>query len=253
MHLDILSDLVISKVCSVSTMYTYENTAIRRNNRELWGIVIKYEGETIYKTNDKSYISNMNNLVILPKGCSYNWCCIKSGHFSIIEFECEKTSDEILSFSVNNGEKLLKLFKELEYKRAVKKPMYEAECIRDTYSVILELMKSVHKKYFPSGKLEKIEPAMNYIAKNYNRSVKNEELAKLTGLSTVYFRKLFTEVVGTSPIEYVHNLRINKAKEMLKSDYGRITDIAYSLGYSNIYDFSRTFKKHTGVSPSKYI
>ena len=58
--------------------------------------------------------------------------------------------------------------------------------------------------------------------------------------------------MGTSPISYVHELRIKKAKEMLKSDYGSITDIAQSLGYLNIYDFSRTFKKYVGISPSKY-
>jgi YesN/AraC family two-component response regulator len=39
---------------------------------------------------------------------------------------------------------------------------------------------------------------------------------------------------------------------MLKSDYGNITNVAESLGYLNIYDFSRTFKKHTGISPTKY-
>ena len=43
-----------------------------------------------------------------------------------------------------------------------------------------------------------------------------------------------------------------QAKEMLRSDYGSLADVAFSLGYSNIYDFSRDFKKHTGVPPSKY-
>ena len=107
-------------------------------------------------------------------------------------------------------------------------------------------------KYLPSEKLEKIAPALDYIAKNYNTPVRNEELAEIAGLSTVYFRKLFAEVMGSSPIAYVHALRIKKAKEMLKSDYGSITDIAQSLGYPNIYDFSRAFKKYTGVSPTKY-
>ena len=43
-----------------------------------------------------------------------------------------------------------------------------------------------------------------------------------------------------------------KAKQMLRSDYGSLSHVALSLGYANLYDFSRDFKKHTGIAPSKY-
>lgn len=252
MYSNILSNLIISKIYSATTIYTEKNTKNKRNNRTCWAIVIKYEGETVYVCKGKSYLSDINNLIILPKGCSYEWRCTHSGHFSIIEFESDVVCDTIFSFYTKNSEKILSLFKGLEYKRTLKKPMYETESIRDTYSIILMLAQSMQKKYLPSEKLNKISPAMIYIAKNYNKDIKNDELAQLTGLSTVYFRKLFTEVLGVSPIAYVHELRIKKAKEMLKSDYGSITDIAESLGYLNIYDFSRTFKKYVGIPPSKY-
>ena len=252
MNLEILSDLIITKVYSATTMYTEKNTKIKRNNRQNWAIVIKYEGETLYDTGRKIYISNVNNLVILPKGCSYEWCCTNSGHYSIIEFESALTCNDIFVFSVKNSEKILKLFKELEYKRTLRKSMCEAESIRDTYSILLMLTQTMPEKYLPTEKRNKINPALDYIAKNYNRDIKNDDLARISGVSTVYFRKLFTDIVGTSPINYIHELRIKKAKEMLKSDYGSITDIAQSLGYLNIYDFSRTFKKYVGVSPSKY-
>ena len=54
-------------------------------------------------------------------------------------------------------------------------------------------------------------------------------------------------------MNYIQNLRIRRAKEMLQSDYSSITDIAFALGYNNIYEFSKAFKKHTGVSPTKYL
>lgn len=252
MNLEILSNLIITKVYSVTTMYTEKNTKIKRNNRPNWAIVIKYEGETIYTIKEKDYLSDINNLVILPKGCSYDWHCTQSGHFLIIEFESELVCNDIFSFYVKNSEKFLKLFKELEYQRTLRKPMYEAESIRDTYSILLMLTQTMSKKYLPAYKTNKISPALEYIAKNYNTNIKNDVLANLCNLSTVYFRKLFTEIMGISPISYVNELRIKKAKEMLKSDHGSITDIAQSLGYLNIYDFSRVFKKYTGISPSKY-
>ena len=244
--------MIITKVYSVSTLYTLENTKLKRNDRERWAAVIKYEGETVYSSNGKRFLSDIGHIVILPKGCSYEWQCTRSGHFSIIEFESEATFYEPISFAVKNGENILKMFKDLEYKRNLKSPTVELESIRDTYSILLVLMKAAEARYLPTEKQQKIAPAVEYISQHYNENITNDELAAIAGMSTVYFRKLFTSVLGVSPISYARNLRIEKAKEMLKSDYGTLSDIALSIGYSSLYDFSRDFKKHTGIAPSKY-
>ncbi len=247
-----LSNLIITRMYSVSTLYTPEGTKMKRNDRPCWAIVIKYEGETVYTSNGKQFLSDLNHMVVLPKGCSYDWKCTRSGHFSIIEFESEKTFEEPFSFSVKNGEKILKMFKELEQKRNMKREMVEVESIRDTYSILLALTQTVSECYLPTEKQLKIAPAIEYISQHYTESITNDALAKITGLSIVYFRKLFTNIMGVSPITYVHQFRTEKAKEMLGSDYGTLSDIAQSLGYPSLYDFSRDFKKHTGVAPSKY-
>jgi len=252
MNTELLSNLIITKVYSVSTLYTFEKTKLKRNDRERWAAVIKYEGETVYSFNGKRFLSDIDHIVILPKGCSYDWQCTRSGHFSIIEFESEKTFEEPFSFSVKNGETILKMFKDLESKRNLRKPMVELESIRDTYSILLVLTQTVEARYLPTEKQQKIVPAVEYISQHYNENITNDELAAIAGMSTVYFRKLFTSIMGVSPITYVHQFRTEKAKEMLASDYGTLSDIAQSLGYLNLYDFSRDFKKHTGVAPSKY-
>ena len=210
-YLIFLSNLIITKIHSVSTMYTEKTTNTKRTNRPLWAIVVKYEGETLYESNGKKYIYNINNINILPKGSSYNWICTESGHFSIVEFECEASHSEIFSF-----------------------------------------LKTTEQKYLPTSKYLKILPAIEYIAKNYNKNICNDELASVTELSTVYFRKLFKEVMGISLIKYIQSVKTKKAKEMLSSDYSSITDIAYSLGYDNVYEFSRSFKKYVGISPTQY-
>ncbi len=249
---DKLSNLIIKKIYSVTTMYTEENMKVLRKNRPCWAVVIKYEGETIYYQGETQHISNINNLIILPKGCDYEWKCTKAGHYCIIEFDCDDVDKKIYTFSVKNGEKLLKQFKALEQKRLTSSYLYKMESIKETYSIILKLLSQSVERYIPKQKEQKLLPVIEYISNNYQQEIKNDDLARLTGLSTVYFRKLFTEVYGISPISYVKNIRIKKAKEMLCSDYGSITDIAFSLGYLNIYDFSRDFKRHTGVSPTQY-
>lgn len=253
MSTEFLSNLVITKVYSVSTLYTPANTKQKRNDRSRWAILIKYEGETVYTSGGKSFLSDLHHIILLPKGCSYHWHCTKSGHFSVIEFESALTYCEPVSLTVKDSEEILKIFKNLEYKRNLKEPMVDLESIRDTYSVLLAITQSERGRYLPTEKQLKIAPAVEYISKHYNECITNDDLAALTGLSNVYFRKLFTSIIGVSPIAYVHRLRIKKAKEMLRSDYSTLSDMAQSLGYANLYDFSRDFKKHTGVSPSKYM
>lgn len=232
--------------------YTEKNVCAKRCDREHWGIVLKFEGETVYTSCGKQYVSDINHPVILPMGCTYEWECRRAGHFAIIEFDCPVRCEEIIRFSVKNGEKLLDMIRDLEYKRTLTPGVPMIESIRDTYSILLAMIGGEQKRYVSGQNMQKLTPAIEYIAKNYSTAIKNDDLAAVTGLSNVYFRKLFTAVMGTSPMEYVRNVRLQKAKEMLSSDHGSITEVATSLGYQSIYDFSRAFKKHTGMSPKAY-
>ena len=249
---NILTDLVITRVNSVSTVYSPSSKKTKRDNRPCWGMAFKYEGETVYRANGKEFLSDGEHLVILPKGCSYEWLCTKEGQCGMIEFESDLHYSEPISLPIQSRDKALKYFKNLEYKRALKGASMHWESLRDLYSILLTVTQEESKRYLPSEKKGKIDDVIEFISQNFDQRLTNESLARVSGLSTVYFRKLFTRITGVSPISYVQNLRIEKAKEILKSDYGNLSDVALSLGYSSLYDFSRAFKKHTGISPSKY-
>lgn len=247
-----LADVIITGVHSVTTMYTPEQAHAHRRGREHWALVLKYEGETIYTCGGKEYLSDAGHVVLLPKGCTYGWHCTKAGHFAIIEFECAAAAQQPTVFCVKNSERIMKMIRTMEHARNSKDPLAEPECIRDTYSILLMLGENQGGQYLPSAAQQKISAVVEYISQHYQEKLTNEELAALTGFSVVYFRKLFTRSMGASPIAYIHALRITKAKEMLQSDHGTFSDIARSLGYPSLYDFSRDFKKHAGVSPTRF-
>jgi AraC-like DNA-binding protein len=252
MSINLLSNLIITDVRSVSTMHSLKTSGQKRNNRPRWAVIVKYEGETVYESKGKRFLSDLNHVAVLPKGCSYTWECTKPGHYIAMEFESALTYGEPIFFSVKHGEKILKLLKDLEYRSGLHQPMQKIERIRDAYSVLLLLASSEADHYVPSEKQKKLQPAIEYISLHCNEPIKNQHLASLLGLSEVYFRKLFTQVMGVSPIVYARQRRIEKAKELLRGDYSSLTEIARTLGYTSLYDFSRDFKKHCGVSPSKY-
>jgi len=252
MDINILYDISIKNIKSVLNIHTKLNKTVKRKNRPYWAIILKYEGETVYVNQGKQYVSNLENMIILPKGSSYDWQCVKEGRYFAIEFDSDIECETLFPFPIANSEKFLQIFNEINHAHTLKKPTYKMEIMKKTYSLLLLLLQQKQSKYTPSYKQNKIAPSIEYILNNYNKKITNKLLADVSSLSVVYFRKLFAETLGISPIAYVNNLRIKKAKEILSSDYDSLSDVAYSLGFSNLYDFSRTFKKHTGLSPLNY-
>lgn len=246
-----LSNLIINNIISVNNIFSTTGEASQRSDRECWALLIKYEGETIYSFNGERIKSNVENIALLPKGSFYNWICTKQGGYIVVEFDANLTGKNILTLPNPKGEYILKLFKQLERIWTLKHSFYKLESINLVYKIIVSLLEQSNN-YLSSDQREKIRPALDYIAENYTKPITNDELANLLGISTVYFRKLFTKTTGTSPINYIQHLRINKAKEMLKSDYSKISLISEAVGYPNIYHFSKMFKQITGYSPTEY-
>lgn len=96
-------------------------------------------------------------------------------------------------------------------------------------------------------------PAIEHIEKNYSsHNVSNTELARLCNISEVYFRKLFFRKLNTTPKQYLLDLRISKAKELLAEGTLKISAVAERCGFTNQYHFCRIFKDKVGKTPSEY-
>ena len=251
MSIRILSDLVITRVRSVSTLYSEADKRTKRTDRPRWGLILKYEGETIYTQGERQIRSDAAHAILIPAGCSYEWHCTKAGHFIAMEFESPLSAQTIFSLPLPKGDRTLSLLQELEYKRLSPSAFGDMESIRDAYAILLRLL-GAQAAYMPSDKSTRIAPAVEYITRNYFRPLCNEELAAMTGMSCVYFRKLFTRLMGQAPMSYVHTLRIQKAKDMLRSDFVTVAEVAEAVGYCNVYHFSKMFKQQTGLSPGQY-
>lgn len=107
-----------------------------------------------------------------------------------------------------------------------------------------------------AGKNEKssgvIEEAEAYIQKNFGKEISLDDVSREVNISPYYFSKIFKESTGKNFIEYVTEIRIEKAKELLlTSDYS-MKEICLMTGYSDPNYFSRAFKKNVGVTPTEY-
>lgn len=97
-----------------------------------------------------------------------------------------------------------------------------------------------------------VERAKRYIDENYYKKILIEDLALRVGVERKYLRMLFVKSFGVSPKEYLMKKRIDRAKFLLERNDVNVSLVAFSVGYDDVLEFSRIFKKHVGVSPKQY-
>lgn len=97
-----------------------------------------------------------------------------------------------------------------------------------------------------------VDKAIGYMTRNISEKITLETLSKYVNVSNAYFSKMFKEVTGQSPIEFLNYLRIKKAKVMLIDESLSITDIALECGFKSSAYFSTCFTEKYKITPSAY-
>jgi AraC-like DNA-binding protein len=102
------------------------------------------------------------------------------------------------------------------------------------------------------GNYDIIERAQSSIEKNIYNPMDMDGLTKILGVSYQTLLDQFREKMKLTPYQYFLQLKINKAKELLREGTLSIKEISYKLSFNSPYYFSRLFKRKTGASPSQW-
>lgn len=94
--------------------------------------------------------------------------------------------------------------------------------------------------------------AIQFMEDNYHDSLALEDIVCPTGLSCDYFSRLFKELTGMAPTEYLKHLRLAKAAQLLQGSEMRVAQVAQRVGVDDPSYFARLFKGVLGLSPSEY-
>ncbi len=97
-----------------------------------------------------------------------------------------------------------------------------------------------------------IRIAMEYVQQHYPEKVTLEEAAFRSGFNTTYFSEMFKRKTGKGFLDYVTEVRVNAAKEMLRNTRKTVYEIAESVGYRDVKYFSQQFTKNVGMKPTEY-
>lgn len=127
----------------------------------------------------------------------------------------------------------------------------DGEALRRSFvTAMVELAQAVVIRDKKSGDI--IARAKKYIRQNFQKSLALEQVAQVAGISPYYFSKVFKEETGMNFSEYLTELRMERAKELLSNPQYSIKQACVEVGYADPNYFSRIFKKCTGITPTEF-
>lgn len=97
-----------------------------------------------------------------------------------------------------------------------------------------------------------IEDVRRYIHDNYSQDIPLKQGAYIANMAPAYFSHIFKKVTGQSFVDYMNEVRVERAMELIRRGSLTITQIGYQVGYRHLGHFIRTFKKRTGITPTDY-
>lgn len=148
----------------------------------------------------------------------------------------------------------------IEQELLKKNAFYQESVTGLLYALYIELIRIHQKEVEPSSTVNSedydsqliIGPALAYIYQHYMDPISVEDLAELCYMSLSHFRRLFSEVTGTTPIAFINSTRIDEAcKYLLASDDSMLV-ISEKVGFHSISTFNRCFTKYLGMTPRQW-
>ena len=245
--MSILNNVVITDVVQTFTVQSIKGQTEKIENRDYYGLSFCKEGQITYNLNGEKFISDKNHAIILPQNQTYTLTRDKSGMFPLINFTTMNfLCNKFIVIPIKNPDVYLK-----EYEQLKALSLFEKSRAKQM-SIFYDMISMLDREISQSNTL--LTPAIDYLAKNYSLpNLTNESLAEKCNISEVYFRRLFFEQYKVTPRQYIIDLRINKAKQLLTDGILKIGAISENCGFSNPYHFCRVFKEKTGLTPSEYM
>ncbi len=224
-------------------------------NRPNHGLALHTGGEKEYLFSDGKKITvKANDIIYLPKHSTYTVSANVHGGCYAINFDINEGNTFSPFFvKAKNHAEITDHFRIANKIWELKRRGYKMKCKAELYNIIYVMQQEYFTEYYPKNKLDIIKPAVDYIHERYtNELISIDTLSKMCNITPEYFRRIFKSFYGVSPIKYINDLKITRAKELLSSQIYSVTDAATRSGYTDMSHFCREFKKISGICPTEF-
>ena len=214
------------------------------------------KGSMVFGTDDEIITACAGNIVYLPSDCSYTSHWESPGEYYSVNFllhdgcaALRSIGDNIDIAADDCSGKYLSVFKRLSELWISDEPGHIYACI----SVFWELVRYLcidAETLDMKNCYDCVYSAMIWLRSNYHTDANTGDLAKLCNMSESTFRREFRKRTGISPVKYRNLLRLERARELLRSGEYNVSEASRAVGFYDIYYFSKAYKREFGVAPS---
>ncbi len=248
--------------CGLCTDMTTRISCENRKGRSDYHFIYIVDGTMFFEFGGKRRNLGAGNLVLFKPGeeqvygsydgetVSYYWSYFSGTSVPDILEDCGFSNGNAFFIDVDGGicKALNLIIKEYTYGEYC----YVTKCNSLFIMLFSEMARLTDHAAKVTGKYEVLLPALKAMEQNYRVWYKNEEYAKMCGISKYHFIHLFTECKGCSPSRYKSDLLMQKARELVGISEIPMREIAGMLGFEDALYFSKKFRAYYGVSPSQY-
>lgn len=230
---------------------TRKSGVYKNTRRDFAGLAFRISGGSTFVCKNERIEAPAGSITYIPAGVDFDIYCkdeeVIIFHLSVFD----ESEDKITAITPIHSDMCADFFKNAIEEWEKRRPGYVNHCMAILYNLFEALEKTETGQKDKNGAL--IEKGVLYMNMYFDKkNITVGDIAKRCNISEVYFRKLFREEYGLSPLKYISKLRIKRAQKLLESGYYRVSEAAALSGFDDMKYFSTVFKKVVGMSPSEY-
>ena len=230
-------------------------------------IEIQYvlEGCGTFYINHKPVKVEAGEMLVINSNEMHNCICDRLPYrVQTLIFTMESLSEELAKKNIvfqtliKREQTIAILMEKLRREMAEKKPGYKQMCKSLTLQLVVHLFRNYTVEMLEQKdslkrkrNLDRLNTVLLYIDHHYTENISNRQLAELIYLSEDRFNHLFRENMGMPPLQYMNELRLKKAKNLILRKECTIVEAAASVGFPNYNHFGRLFRRYYGCTPQE--
>lgn len=134
--------------------------------------------------------------------------------------------------------------------RQIEQLATRGQVVRWLEQLLNELLSQLEQ--YSLGRSALVEKARQYVCDNVEKRIMLQDVAEYVCISPGYLSSLFKKQYSQNLVDYINEVKMERACELIREGRYRIYEISYRMGFENAYYFSRVFKRHIGMTPSEY-